>query len=160
MLKTRSVAFPSALRAFLESGSALILASVDEHGTPHASRAWGLDVVSETTVRLLLDGDDEQLHANLAANGAVAITASSVTTLRSIQLKGRATAPGRIAPDDPARMQRYCEEFFADVQATDGVPRHLLERIVPGTLATCDVEIDAVFDQTPGPRAGTALADA
>jgi predicted pyridoxine 5'-phosphate oxidase superfamily flavin-nucleotide-binding protein len=145
------------LRTFLESGSALILASVDADGAPHASRGWALDVLDDTAVRLLVDGDDARLHDNIAATGVIAITASSVRTLRSVQLKGTATPvePGDEA--DFARMQRYFDAFADDVEDTDGVPRSLLARILPTSLAVCHVVVDAVYDQTPGPQAGCEL---
>lgn len=142
----------------MESGCALILASVGPDLEPHASRGWGLDVVDEHRVRLLVAADDERLHAHIGANGAIAVTASSVRTLRSIQMKGRATGPEPGTDADAARMQRYLDEFFADVETTDGVPPALLQRIVPAELVAYVVDVEAMFDQTPGPNAGSAIA--
>ncbi len=157
MLKTHYVASAGPTKDLLESGSGLIVASVANDGSPHASRGWGLDVLDANDMRLLVDADDAQLHENLAANGALAVTASRVTTLRSIQLKGRAGPMEVGSADDMLRMRRYCDEFFADVEATDGVSPLLMERIVPARLVAYRFEVDASFDQTPGPQAGSAL---
>jgi hypothetical protein len=44
------------------------------------------------------------------------------------------------------------------VVATDGTDRRLLERLVPLDFVACDVMIDELYDQTPGPGAGSAVA--
>jgi hypothetical protein len=157
MLRSAYVAVPGPTKEFLESGCALIIASVDDDLVPHASRGWGLDVVGENLIRMLVDADDDQLHANLAANGAIAIGATSVLTLRSVQLKGHTTAfePGTEA--DLHRLRRYCDQFFGDIKATDGYEPELMTRIVPARLAAYRAEFDEVFDQTPGPGAGSVF---
>jgi len=158
MLRTSYVASPAPTKEFLESGCALIVATVDADGEPHAGRGWGLDVLEPNRFRLLVDADDLQLRTNLAANGSIAITATHVPTLRSIQLKGHAAETEPRGEADMARLQRFCEEFFADVEATDGVPPSMMQRIVPGSLIPCEVTADAIFDQTPGPGAGSSLS--
>lgn len=157
MLRTSYVAAAGPTKEFLESGCALIVATVADDLEPHASRGWGLDLVGENRVRLLVDADDLQLHANLAANSSIAISATHVPTLRSVQLKGHTTSfePGTDA--DLHRMRRYCDQFFADIQATDGIAPEMMERIVPARLAVYQAQFDEVFDQTPGPRAGASF---
>ena len=51
---------------------------------------------------------------------------------------------------------RYCDEFFADITATDGTERPILDRIVPSRFAAVVVSAGDWFDQTPGPGAGAA----
>lgn len=146
--------------AFLEAGCALIVGTVGADGEPHAGRGWGLDVVApgpHPTVRLLLDAEDVRTIEHVTAGGAVAITATSVRTLRSMQLKGRALGIDAPAPGDPARAERFMEGFFGDIQATDGAPLEVLERFVPTGYVACLVEVDEQFDQTPGPTAGARV---
>ena len=78
-------------------------------------------------------------------------------TLHSRQLKGRAEAIGPATGADRARAARYCAAFFADIEATDGQPRELLDQIVPAAYVACTVTVEALFDQTPGPGAGAAV---
>jgi hypothetical protein len=59
---------------------------------------------------------------------------------------------------DHERVAAYCDEFFADIAATDGVPRELLERMVPPTFIACTVRVRESFNQSPGPGAGAPLA--
>jgi hypothetical protein len=135
---------------------------VGPDGEPHAGRGWGLDVLDDgdgdgATVRVLLDASDPVTIANLAAGGAVAITAADVRTLRSTQLKGRSQGVDPPEPGDTERAARYCEAFMIDIMDTDGTPRDLLERIVPGAYVPCRVVVDDRFDQTPGPGAGERI---
>lgn len=143
---------------FLEGGSALIVATVTPDGAPHAGRAWGLDVLpgEPAQVRVLLDVDDTRTIEHAAAGGAIAVTATDVRSLRSVQLKGR-TRCLEEAASDAARAERYIEQFFGDIQDTDGTARALLDNFVPAGYVGCTVEVIDRFDQTPGPGAGAAL---
>jgi len=146
--------------AFLQTGCALIVGTVGPDGAPHAGRAWGLDVVdggSSPTVRLLLDVDDERTLDHVAELGAVAITATSVRTLHSMQLKGRSL--GLADPDvgDEALLERYVDQFFTDITETDGTGLDLLATFRPFGQVPCLVEVHERFVQTPGPGAGARV---
>jgi len=151
--------FERATVDFLESGSALIVAVVDADGMPSAGRAWGLTVVSpdEGRVRLLIDAADDEIVEDAAAGGRIAITGAEVATFRSTQLKGRVIRVERASADDDARAARFCEDFFAEVTKLDGTPREMLDRLVPDEYVACEILVDEVFDQTPGPSAGSAV---
>jgi hypothetical protein len=146
--------------AFLQSGCSTLVGTVGPEGDPHAGRAWGIDVVDAESVRLrvLIDADDEVTVRHLSDRGAVALTAANVPTLRSVQLKGRSLGVEAAGDDDGARARRFCDNFFADVEEADGTERSLLERLVPDAYVVCFVQVDEVFDQTPGPGAGEPLA--
>jgi hypothetical protein len=145
--------------ALLESGCALTVGTVGPDGAPYASRGWGLVVLPDgARVRLVLEADDRTTLANLAGGGAIAVTGCAVPTLRAVQLKGRAEAgPEPANAADVARADHFCELFFADVSQLEGTPVALLERLKPTAYAVCTVAVDEVFDQTPGPVAGSRL---
>jgi hypothetical protein len=152
--------FDQETRTFLESGCALIVGTVSADGEPHAGRAWGLDVLvpgARPQVRVLLDAGDPPTIEHAADGGAIAITATSVRTLRSVQLKGRSLGVAVAATGDGARAQRFIDAFFADIQETDGTDPALLERFVPIGYVACSVEVHERFDQTPGPGAGARV---
>ena len=152
--------FTTDLVAFLESGCALIVATAGADGAPHASRGWGLDVLDPATgrIRLLLGADDPVVLAHAAAGGGIAVTGADVLTLRSAQAKGRVVAVEPVTADDRARSQRYCTAYHDAVAIVDDIPRHLMQRMVPVEMVRCDVQVEAVFDQTPGPGAGSEIA--
>jgi hypothetical protein len=150
--------FDPEMVTFLESGCSTLVGTVDADGEPHAGRGWGLTVSSgDSTVRLVIDAGDEVGRRHLSEGGLVAVTGADVRTLRSVQLKGRALAVEPATDADRARARRFCDAFFADVTEVDGTERALLERLVPSDFAVCLVEVDEVFDQTPGPEAGARL---
>jgi hypothetical protein len=150
--------FTSETVRFLQSGCGLIVGTVDSSGMPLASRGWGLDVdATGTSARLLLASDDPALGQNLAATARIAVTGTSVRTLRSVQLKGSVRDVGPAADRDRARARRYCDDFFGDIVAVDQVERAVTERLRPADLVVCRFAVDEVFDQTPGPAAGARL---
>lgn len=142
------------LVGFLQGGCALIVCTIDADGAPYASRAWGLTVLScdaPVRVRLLATPDVIPL-------GRIAVTGTDVPTLRSVQLKGRIAAAEQTDANDAEKSQRYVEDFYNDVAQSDRVPRDLLDRITPTDLVALIVEVDELYNQTPGPRAGSALS--
>jgi hypothetical protein len=144
--------------ALLGRGCALIIGVAGPDGAPHAARGWGTIVhsASEGRVRLVVDAADRDRLA-AAPRGLVAVTATDVRNLRSVQLKGRTTAIGPAGPADLERFRTYLDEFAVDVYESDGTERALFERFVPFAFAACEIAVDEVFDQTPGPSAGAAL---
>ena len=147
-----------ALRAFLERGGAMVVGTVSADGVPHAQRGWGCSVTGPTTIRLLLDSSDPVLRSDIAAAGRLAVTSADVRTLRSVQLKGRVTAvepePG---PADLERCEAHNEELLTDIEETDHYPRALTERMVPPAYIVAVVEVEELYDQTPGPAAGAQV---
>lgn len=149
-----------ALRAFLERGCAMVVGTVSPDGTPHAQRGWGCSVVDDRTIRVLLDSSDPVLREQVEGCGRIAITSANVRTLRSVQVKGRVLdledAP---TEDDRRRCDAHNAELFADIEETDFFPRQLTERMVPPGYLVAVIEVDELYDQTPGPSAGTEVAD-
>jgi hypothetical protein len=150
-------------RTLAERGCALIVGTIGPDGAPHAARAWGLTLTARTTspVRLLLDASDDATLANLRRDGdhggRIAITVADVRTLRSFQLKGRVAALDPATEADREKADRYCDDFFTDIEVTDGTPRVLTERLRPARYVACTVEVEEAFDQTPGPHAGSPV---
>jgi hypothetical protein len=149
------------LLSLLESGSSLIVGTVDEDGMPFAGRAWGLQVIEagkQPRLRLLLDADDDGTRAHAGEGRAIAITAADVRTLVSVQLKGRIVSV-EAAPTgaDRSRHAEYLSSFFGAITDSDGTDRALLDRFAPFDVVPCTLEVDEVYDQTPGPTAGAPL---
>lgn len=143
-----------ALTAFLERGSAMVVGTVSPDGLPHAQRAWGCSVTGPTTIRVLLDSSDATLSDHIGGHGRIAITSADVRDLRSVQLKGRVAAVEVPTAEDLARGDRHNDELFDDILQTDHFPRRLTERMVPPGYVVVVVDVEDLFDQTPGPGAG------
>ena len=151
--------FDAATTKFLESGNALIVATVSPDGEPQATRGWGLTVRpgDRREVRLLLSTADEATLGHARAGGAIAVTGADVRTLRSVQLKGRAVSVEPATDDDRARALRYKDAFFTAVIETDGAFHEQIARLEPYDYVACTIAVDDVFNQTPGPGAGARL---
>jgi hypothetical protein len=137
---------------FLHSGCSLVVGIVRD-GEPFASRGWGLTVLEPDGSRLRLIGVD-----GAVALGPIAITACSVPTLRSMQFKGTVVEVEPMTSTDFAKAEQYTDDFFQDITDTDGIPRHLIERVASPDKVACTVVVEEMFDQTPGPRAGASLS--
>jgi hypothetical protein len=146
-------------RALVESGCSISVATVGPDGAPHASRGWAVTVLPDgADVRLLLDADDRTTLVNLAGGGLIALTCVSIRTLTAVQLKGEADQPVAISDTaDAARAAHHCESFFADVVSVEGTPISLIERLRPTAFAACTVTVTEIYEQTPGPDAGSPL---
>jgi hypothetical protein len=90
---------------------------------------------------------------NLADNGQVAITLIRASTYKGIQLKGRCV--GRRDSNAADRdLQAVHRAAMVEELAVVGVPRSATRRVHWWPSVAIDVEVDAVFVQTPGPKAG------
>jgi hypothetical protein len=145
--------------SFIESGCVLIVGTVGPGNEPHASRGWGVTVLEgePTRLRLLLDGHDTIAIEHVAHGGLIAVTGGDVSTLRSTQLKGRASDLEPVTPEDEARAERYIDDMLTIINEVDGTPRAQIERLRPSGFIACTVTIDEFYDQTPGPGAGAAI---
>ena len=153
--------FDEAMRAHLHSGCALLVGSVSPDGRPHASRGHGITVLDDAPprVRLLLASNDLRSQENLRATGAIAITTADVSSLHSLQLKGRVDLVEPATPRDIAKAQQYMDDFVGDIMRNDGYARDDIEAWLPSAFVACEVMVREIFDQTPGPSAGGALRE-
>jgi hypothetical protein len=98
-----------------------------------------------------------ETFANLEANGAIAVVFEEILSHNTVQLKGRVTRIRRVDESERAAVERSIAGFFRQVEAvgaTPGVVRQV--RRWPCRAVTFDVT--DVFEQTPGPKAGTPFA--
>jgi hypothetical protein len=152
------------LRQVVESGVTVLVATRDARLIPEMVRGWGLRVlpdlqqleicIAECTGRQTLD--------NLADNGEVAVTVTVPSTYRSIQFKGRAVETSAPFPEDYEHVDRDRESFLAAVEQV-GLLRPIATRIfaaemeVSSAMIKIRLGIREIFEQTPGPRAGSRL---
>jgi hypothetical protein len=144
--------------ALLESGCATFVGTVDADGAPAAAYGMGALLSADgSELRLVMSADEDQVLDNLRTTGVVAIGATDVFTLRSVQVKGRALRVEPITPEDRIRTERYLAVYFDRIHQTDGTPVDLIRRMTPREYAAFVMTVDELYDQTPGPQAGMAL---
>jgi hypothetical protein len=139
-------------------GTSLVVGTVDAGGAPRATRAWAASPVGHDRVRVLVSADDPVVVDSLQHGGAIAVTGADVRSLRAVQLKGTLDLVEPPTAHDLAALEAHVELFFDEVHATDGNPIELLRRLLPHRVVAVELVVDEVFDQSPGPAAGAALA--
>ncbi len=108
----------------------------------------------------MVDADEHDEMHHLVGGGGIAFTATDVPTLRGFQVKGRVD---RLAPptaEDRVRIEHHAAGVFADIEATDHIAVGMIRRILPFSFVACELVVEELFDQTPGPGAGAAVTSA
>jgi hypothetical protein len=147
--------------ALLQADSSLIVGSVDAAGMPYSNRAWAIRVLDEgTRLRVVISDDAAVLCDNIRTTGRVAITATNIITLDSVQVKGEGSNLGPENDEDRRQRQDHIEMFKAAVQRVDGTRYEVMDRLIPVSFLAFDLAVFEVFDQTPGPKAGKQTAPA
>ncbi len=143
------------LADFLDGGLSMLVGTCDAEARPECTRAAGLrlDREADRLTLFLPTAGAERTLANLTANARIAVTFSRPHDHRTYQLKGRVRSVAATTTDDQAQQQRWLAAFVEQL-AIVGVGRSLSRRwrIVPSVAVAVDVE--ELYEQTPGPSAG------
>jgi hypothetical protein len=142
----------------LESPCSLLVGSVSADGVPEATRGWGVEVLGPDRVRVLLAANADRTVANVGGGGAIALTTTNFVTLVSWQLKGRAAGIGPATPGDRIRYDEFCAGCLQILHEIEGTPEDVIARMIPVGIVACEMVVEQVFDQTPGPQAGALVA--
>lgn len=146
---------------FMQSGISISVASRDVRRVPSLARAAGCYVSADyqQVTLLLLPSQARQLLADISSSGVIAVVFSSPSTNRTLQVKG-----GLLALHDASAADREIaakqREAFANVLIPLGYAHDLAFAVhcrdAKDMTAVTFTPTD-LFEQTPGPRAGTRL---
>lgn len=143
---------------FLRSPVAAWLAAADHLGVADCARIAGLAAVDGRRLRVLIAAESRAARANAVVGARAAVLVTHLTSYRSLQWKGHVVAAGQDrTPGDPALLHAHVEAFWG-VSAAVGTNPDLVRRTFPTEVVPIVIEVDALYDQTPGPGAGRALA--
>lgn len=148
----------SELVEFLESGVSIIACTRDAALVPHAMRACGARwAPAEGRLHVFLQaGLARQQLADVQDNGALAVTFVRIYDYHGVQLKGRVARWREATPEERPVPERHLVAFGEQLYFA-GVPRCLSRRQRVWPAVVLELEVEALFHQTPGPRAGTRL---
>jgi hypothetical protein len=149
---------PIDIADLVRHGVAVIVATRDAQLRPEVGRAWGPSL-SEDGERLTVcveAAPESSMARNLASNSPAAATLARLASHTMVQLKGRVVEFGTPTQDRLDAVDEHVEAFVAETAAV-GVPESLARGFVASDLLTLTIEVSERFDETPGPRAGTAL---
>lgn len=148
--------------AFIQDAVAIIAASRSSDGVPVVARACGCRVSGgrQRVTVLVSRSRGAALVAAVGSSGTVAVVFSKPSTHVTIQLKA---AGARIAParaSEVRLLDRYVGAFGDEVEPL-GHSREMVRNLLwcdAADLCTITFSPQAIFLQTPGPRAGELLA--
>jgi hypothetical protein len=148
----------SPLTAHLGDGDSLIVGYVGPDGWPVATRAWSVHQVEPDGRRLrVVVHQDSDLIDERIVGARMAVTGANVDTFESRQVKGDVVAVDHVTAEDSERARRHADALFAEIHRTDGTATWLVERMRTERLVAVEIDVDEVYDQTPGPAAGGAV---
>jgi hypothetical protein len=146
------------IRSCLEPGSSVFVGTIGTNGMPTCCRAIAVraaDDLATATVYTPIATSRDTL-ANLATTHRLAVVMSKPVEHTTVQMKGRSSM-ARLARDDEETFVRSRLDGFADVLERFGVPRRVTRSFAHWPAFAIEMQIDQIFDQTPGPKAGTRL---
>ena len=155
---------PAELKTFIERGVSVMVGTRDAELVPELVRAWGPRVSRDRThisVCVAIAASEKTLE-NLRDNARVAVTFALPANSNAMQVWGRCIGTRRAQRDDLSAVQQH-RETFARVNKDIGVPPAFIEALWQRELAGSPVMVrirfvaERVFNQTPGPDAGSPL---
>jgi hypothetical protein len=152
------------MKAFLESGVSVVVGTRDVGLVPEIVRAWGPIVSADRrSISLCVPAaTSARTLDNLSTVGRIAVVFTLPTDLRSVQLKGKWIETSEANAVDLAAVERH-REAFATLNDRIGMRRQIVEIFWNRELETSRDLMrlrfipEQVFNQTPGPDAGSRL---
>jgi hypothetical protein len=144
---------------FLESPVALQVATAGADLRPSSTRGFGCWVEEDRrTLRVcVLEAQARRFLGDLRLGCRVAVNATDVLDLRSLQVKGVLCERRASTLAEQAACRAYTHELV-EMFVRIGVPRDGCGGLWhSGPIAVVRVAVDALFDQTPGAGAGSKL---
>lgn len=146
------------LRHALGEGTSVIVGTVGPNGSPgvcHGLALAGSEDLSRITLYLAVaTSHDVVMH--IASTRRIAISSSHPIGHVTVQVKGT-TGDVRIAAESEKPFIDSRMEAYANVLDQLGIPKRITRSVVRWPAFAIDVNVEEVYEQTPGPRAGEPL---
>jgi hypothetical protein len=142
----------------LDNNVSVVVGSVNSEGEPSTCRALALtseDGLSTLTVFVPVSTSRDTI-ANVATTRRITVVATHPLDHYSVQLKGRAETV-RLASEDDADRIRRGFDGFAELLNGIGIPPRVTNAVTRWPAFAIDVQVEEIYDQTPGPKAGARL---
>lgn len=149
---------PDEVAQFLQQGLSIHVATRDAHMAPLGARALALRVHADgrrLTVYLAAAAA-ERLRAGLEASRQAAVNVGRPTDDRACQVKGVLEGMQPANADERELIEAQWRGFIGQL-AQIGVSPEAIAAWVTWPAVSIELRVTALFEQTPGPRAGTAL---
>ncbi len=145
------------LAAFVRGPVSAMLGTADAMAVPDATRVAGVGALDGRRLRVLISPEARTARLNAVAGARAAVLVTNIITYRSVQWKGRVISAGEgRTPGDLALLHRHIDAF-CEASPRVGIARELVVRLFPLEVVPLVIEVDALYDQTPGPGAGRRI---
>lgn len=150
------------LIAMIDHGVSVIVSSRDAALRPSLMRAVGSRISadgSEITV-YLARSQSAQLLQDMASSGRISVVFSSPTSHRSVQVKGTGIHGRAATAADLPLLRRYLQAMEFEI-CSIGYRLELVHAMLAfdlDDLVAISFRPSEAYDQTPGPKAGSPLA--
>jgi len=147
------------LAGFLQQGIGIYVGTRNAELEPNGARAIAARV-EEDGARLIIylaDVAAARLLPDLHANGQAAVTFGRPVDERAVQVKGTFVAARAAREDERALLDGQWEGFTRQLEMI-GVNREARSAWPTWPATAIALKPTAIFEQTPGPAAGTQLA--
>jgi hypothetical protein len=147
------------LAAFLQQGLGLHIGARDDHLQPEGARAIALRVAEDGVQVAIYVAEiaAARILPLLRANGQVAITCARPVDDRACQVKGTFVDARPAEEDERQAIDQQWNRFLGQLEQI-GIPRATTAGWTTWPAVAIRLRVTAVFDQTPGSKAGTVLA--
>lgn len=147
------------LAGFLAQGLGIHIGARDERLEPEGARAIAARIEDDGRHLVLFVADvaATRLLPHLRSNGQAAMTFARPVDDRAVQVKGT-VVDIRSATEAERPFVAAQWDGFLDQLERIGIPRSACAAWITWPAVAIRVRVTAIFDQTPGTRAGTALA--
>ena len=148
----------SELAAFLEEGIAIQIGTRNDRLEPNGARVVAVRVEDEGrhVVAFVPALGAPQVLPDLESNGQAALVFARPPDERAVQVKGVFAGSARAGAKDKPFVLDQWERWVVRLTSI-GLPRELTERWQTWPCVAVRLRVTALFDQTPGPRAGASL---
>lgn len=145
------------LAAFVQEGVGIYVGTRNAALEPNGARGLAARVDGPYLVVYLADVAAVRLLPDLEANGEAAVTFGRPVDERACQVKGRFVAARPARDDERPALDAQWDHFTRNLELIGVAP--LARSAWPRWPATAvTLTPTAIFEQTPGPSAGTQLA--
>ena len=148
--------------AMIGKGVSAIVGTCDAGLQPSVMRAVAGAVTPDgaTITVYLMRQQSRQLLQDIASSGRLAVVFSEPSSHRTVQVKGRDARTRPMDASDGPLLQRYLESMQRELGLIGFAPSFARAMLAhrPRDVVAVSFEPEEAFDQTPGPRAGSALA--
>lgn len=147
--------------AMIGKGVSAIAGTCDAYLQPAVMRAVAGTVTPDgrTVTLYLMRQQSRQLLQDIASTGRLAVVFSEPSSHRTVQVKGAGVRTRPLDESDVPVLQRYLESMQRELGLIGFAPAFARAMLAhrPRDVVAVSFEPEEAYDQTPGPRAGSAL---